>query len=608
MLRVFFCNLSCQNIQLKTACQILLILLFSSSVKAQQYYLRGEVTDESGNPLQNTTILLNRTGYVYKTGAYGSFGIITNQKIDTLTFSLDGYRSEKLVANADNYTNIKLKLLPANATNVRRVKLASLTKDLSKDEQRKWFAGDETYASIIENKFINAKKYPNTGLSLNVDRASYSNIRRFITLNSIVPPDAVRLEEMLNYFNLNYVEPPPQQVFDVRTTLTNCPWNEESQLYFVNLSSKKINLDTLPPSHLVFLIDISGSMDMTNRLPLLKSAFRLLVNNLREKDSVAIVVYGGITGIMLNTTSGSEKEKIFKAIDELTPGGNTPGESGIKLAYSVARNHFIKGGNNRVILATDGDFNVGLKTEGELDELISQHRESGIYLTCLGVGMGNYKDSKIQTLAKKGNGNFAYLDNFKEAEKVLLKEFTQTLYAVADDVYMEVDFNADYVKEYRLIGFDNRVGALKDSLSVIDGGEIGSGHSMVAVFEVVPTEISKRAVKENVYTGKMADIRIQYRLPNTNLQRFAAFESKFSYTDITKLSKCYQFSTAVIMFGSVLKESPYTKEINWSEILNIAEKSYNPDDINQAEFTKLIQQAKTLYSKVRKKKQGKVSD
>ena len=283
-----------------------------------------------------------------------------------------------------------------------------------------------------------------------------------------------------------------QMIFSVlKTTLSSCPWNADNQLFYINLSSKKLNLDTLPPSNLVFLIDISGSMDMPNRLPLLKSAFRFLVNNLRDKDSVAIVVYGGTIGTMLNTTSGGEKEKILKAIDELVPGGSTPGESGIKLAYSVARNHFIKGGNNRVILATDGDFNVGLKTEEELDELITQQRESGIYLTCLGVGMGNYKDSKIQTLAKKGNGNFAYLDNFKEAEKVLLTEFTQTLYAVADDVYMNVEFNPEYVKEYRLIGFDNKVGALKDSLSIIEGGEIGSGHSMVAMFEIVPTDINK---------------------------------------------------------------------------------------------------------------------
>lgn len=582
----------------------MLFLLAGLSINAQQFYLRGEVKDESGDPLQNVTMLVHRTGYIYKTGSYGTFGIITNQQVDTITFSLDGYRTEKVIVRAEQYNNVRLKILPSNVTNVRRDKLASMTKDMARDEQRKWFSGDESYASIVENRFVNARKFPSTGMSLNVDRASYSNIRRFITLKSFVPPDAVRIEEMLNYFNLNYNLPPGKNVFDVRTTLTSCPWNAENQLFYVNLSSKKINIDTLPPSNLVFLIDISGSMDMANRLPLLKSAFRLLVNNLRDKDSVAIVVYGGLTGIMLNPTSGSEKEKILKAIDELTPGGSTPGESGIRLAYRVARHHFIKGGNNRVILATDGDFNVGLKTDEELDELISQHRASGIYLTCLGVGMGNYKDSKIQTLAKKGNGNFSYLDNFQEAEKVLLKEFTQTLYAVADDVYMNVAFNSEYVKEYRLIGFDNRIGALKDSLSVIEGGEIGSGHSMVAVFEVVPTDNNKDAVRDNFTFGNFADIRIQYRLPNDSVHQHAQFASNFDYVPFNDLSRCYRFSAAVIMFGSLLKESSFTKDISWNEVLSLAENSSERSDQLQKEFISLVQQAKTLYTKVKKKKGG----
>lgn len=582
----------------------MLFLLAGLSINAQQFYLRGEVKDESGDPLQNVTMLVHRTGYIYKTGSYGTFGIITNQQVDTITFSLDGYRTEKVIVRAEQYNNVRLKILPSNVTNVRRDKLASMTKDMARDEQRKWFSGDESYASIVENRFVNARKFPSTGMSLNVDRASYSNIRRFITLKSFVPPDAVRIEEMLNYFNLNYNLPPGKNVFDVRTTLTSCPWNAENQLFYVNLSSKKINIDTLPPSNLVFLIDISGSMDMANRLPLLKSAFRLLVNNLRDKDSVAIVVYGGLTGIMLNPTSGSEKEKILKAIDELTPGGSTPGESGIRLAYRVARHHFIKGGNNRVILATDGDFNVGLKTDEELDELISQHRASGIYLTCLGVGMGNYKDSKIQTLAKKGNGNFSYLDNFQEAEKVLLKEFTQTLYAVADDVYMNVAFNSEYVKEYRLIGFDNRIGALKDSLSVIEGGEIGSGHSMVAVFEVVPTDNNKDAVRDNFTFGNFADIRIQYRLPNDSVHQHAQFASNFDYVPFNDLSRCYRFSAAVIMFGSLLKESSFTKDISWNEVLSLAENSLERSDQLQKEFISLVQQAKTLYTKVKKKKGG----
>lgn len=587
---------------MKAASHILFFLLFSSSLLSQQFYVRGEVKDESGNILQNVTILQHKTGYVFKSGTSGTFGIISNQQIDTFSFSYEGYRTEKLVVNADNYVNVRMKLAPATSSFIKRDKLSSLTIDLAKEDQKTWFSGDETYASLLENHFVNAKKFPTTGLSLSVDRASYSNVRRFITLNTLVPPDAVRIEEMLNYFNLNYTEPKAPALFNIETILTACPWNSQSQLYYINLSAKKINLDTLPPSNLVFLIDVSGSMDMPNRLPLLKSAFRLLVNNLREKDTVALVVYGGITGVMLHATSGNEKEKILKVLDELTPGGTTPGESGIKLAYSVAKNHYIKGGNNRVILATDGDFNVGLKTEAELDELISQHRESGIYLTCLGVGMGNYKDSKIQTLSRKGNGNFAYLDNFKEAEKVLMKEFTKTLYTVADDVYMNVAFNPEYVKEYRLIGFDNKVGALRDTTATIEGGEIGSGHSMLALFEINPTNACNDAIADEMKTGKFAEIILQYRQPNNPGLLKLTHECTFNFTPSNKLGKNFHFSAAVAMFGSLLRSSSFTKNTGWNEIISLAESSSTADDLLQQEFIALVQQAKLLYSKIKKRK------
>ncbi|MDP4262197.1 MAG: von Willebrand factor type A domain-containing protein [Bacteroidota bacterium] len=590
---------------MKTACHIFFCLIISSSTFSQQYYLRGEVKDEGGNALQNVTILNKRTGYVYKTGTLGTFGITSNQPRDTLSFSLDGYKPQKLVVIADTYLTVKLRPLPSSVINSRRYKLSSFVKNMQREEQRTWFAGDETYASIIENRFVDARRFPNSGVSLNVDMASYSNIRRFINLHSTVPPDAVRIEEMLNYFNIDYYEPPNNEIFNIKTMLTTCPWNPESRLYYIHLSSKKINLDTLPPSNLVFLIDISGSMDMTNRLPLLKSAFRLLVNNLRAKDSVAIVVYGGVTGTMLNTTSGAQKDTILKTIDQLTPGGSTPGESGIRLAYTVARNHFIKNGNNRVILATDGDFNVGLKSESELGELISQEKESGVYLTCLGVGMGNYKDSKIQTLAEKGNGNFAYLDNFKEAEKVLMKEFTGTLYAVADDVYMNVEFNPQYVKEYRLIGYDNKVGALTDSLAVIEGGEIGSGQSLISVFEVIPREQNQQT-GSNMAGSRFAQIRLQYKEPNKSLNDTTNYifnhVSSTELTPFDKIGQSYRFSAAVVMFGSMLRASPFVKNMTWNDVVSWAVASSDDKNILQQEFVSIVQQAKQLYSKDKKRK------
>lgn len=586
---------------MKTFTLIPILLAFNLTGLSQSYYIRGEVKNESGNELQNVKILQHSTKYVFKSGTYGAFGINTFRKIDTLSFSMDGYETQLVAVNAEKFVTIKLKLLPASAS-IRRNKLASVTKDLTRDAQRKWFTGDETYASIVENKFINADRFPSTGLALNVDKASYSNVRRFINMKSIVPPDAVRVEEMLNYFNDLYEPPPSSDLFSLRASLTDCPWNPAGQLYFVNVSSRKLQLESLPPTHLVFLIDVSGSMDMPNRLPLLKSAFKLLIQNLRAKDTVSMVIYGGVTGVKLNPTSGAEKDSIIRAIDELEPGGSTPGESGIQLAYRIARHHFIKGGNNRVVLATDGDFNVGLKTEDELDEMITQHRQSGIYLTCLGVGMGNYKDSKIQTLARKGNGNFAYLDNFQEAEKVLMKEFTQTLYAVADDVYMDVSFSDYYVKEYRLIGFDNKVGAIADSLSAIEGGEIGSGQTMMAAFEIIPTAAGQEAADRMFGEADFAALTMRYSHCGDTAQLSSVVKAPYTFTPYEQIDKKYKFATALIMFGSMLRHSAFTKTITWNDIIAMAYPAADINNINHKEFLDLLQRAKDLYAPGKKKK------
>jgi Ca-activated chloride channel family protein len=575
-------------------------LLITLPFYGQQFYLRGEVRDEKGNLLQNVNIRQQSTGYLFRTGNSGSFGITSKKESDTLVFSYEGFQKEEVIVKADKYLNLNLKLLPAIASSSRKNRLASLTKDLSRENQRKWYTGEETYTSLVENNFIETKKYPTTGVALNIDKASYSNVRRFVNLNLEVPPDAVRIEEMLNYFNFGYEPPVDNSVFKIKTTLTNCPWNRDNQLFFVNIFSKKLDLDSLPPSNLVFLVDISGSMDMPNRLPLLKSAFRMLAMNLREKDTVSIVVYGGAVGVLLFPTAGNEKEKIIKAIDEMEPGGSTPGESGIKLAYSVAKKHFIEKGNNRIILATDGDFNVGVQTEQELDELISRHRESGIYLTCLGVGMGNYKDSKIQTLARKGNGNFAYIDNSQEADKIIMKEFTQTLYTIADDASMNITFDPSLVKQYRLIGFDNKVGALADSTSEVEGGEIGSAQSVTVVFEIEPNFISGA----NVFSDHYATIKLHYKLPGDETQH--ELNEKFSYDPVPykEIEPMYRFVSSVIMFGTILKTSPFAKELTWGDVLFNASESANPTDPNQAQFVELVYKAKNFYTK-KKGRKGK---
>jgi Ca-activated chloride channel family protein len=577
---------------------------------AQKYYVRGEVKDEAGNPLQNVQILQHSTGYVFRSGTSGNFGITSNVLTDTFSFSLDGYKTEKRFVNANEYVRLGLKLLPPK-TGVQQERLVSFTSDLNISDRKNLIVGDETYTETIENHFVDAAKFPKAGLALNVDRASYSNIRRFLNQSALVPIDAIRIEEMLNYFSSNYQQPSMDKLFAASTQITPCPWSANHRLLHLKLNSQKLNVEDLPPSHLVFLIDVSASMDMPNRLPLLQSAFHLLVNNLRSKDSVSIVAYGGLTSVLVTALSGGEKDSLFKVIDGLTPGGSTPGESGIKLAYQVAARHFIKEGNNRVVLATDGDFNVGLKTEAELDEMISAKRQSGVYLTCLGVGMGNYKDSKIQLLAEKGNGNFAYLDSYQEAEKVLMKEFTQTLYSVADDVYLNVQFDSTMVKQYRILGFDNKATALKDSSSVIEGGEIGSGYTMEAIIEIEPTvkllntiagSTSAVAPADSITTS-IAQLQLQFRYPSDTTHRYYEFVVPAVMPSDSTSFKKYQFSNAVAYFGLLLRGSPYvpSKKTAWEDLLNLAIESADPTDKFQQEFIQLIQKGKELYGHKKKK-------
>ena len=576
---------------------IFLQLTFFTSAFCQ-YYLRGEIKDENNNPLSNARIVLHSNGRIYNSGNSGAFGIITSKKTDSITISIDGYHTQSVFLDASKYQFIIMKVLYASA-DVRKNRLLSFTKNLKAEDRENWSLSGETYSSLIENEFLNARKYPETGFAMHTDKAAYSNIRRFLHMGAVVPPDAVRTEEMLNYFNFGYTEPKKDSVFSFTSYFSGCPWNQDNQLLYLNVCAKKIDTAKIPPSNLVFLIDVSGSMDMPNRLPLLKSAFKLLVDNLREKDTISIVVYGSTTGVWLIPTSGKEKEKIRKAIEDLTPAGATPGESGIRAAYRVAKSQFMKGGNNRVILATDGDFNVGQSTEEELEKLITLHQQSGIYLTCLGVGMGNYKDSKLEVLAKKGNGNFAYLDNEKEAEKVLVKELTQTLYTVADDVYLNIQFNPKLVKEYRLIGYDNKVRALADTLNEVEGGEVGSGQSMMALFEITPS--FPPAVGNFYDKDGVAQVMVHYRNPTDSTDRISMYTCENAITEFEDLPLCYRFASSVTMFASLLKESKYSKKYSWNDAIILASQSQDENDPLQKEFVLMIEKAKRIYSKSRKR-------
>ena len=572
-----------------------------------QYYLRGEVRDEKNEYLQNVRIRLHSDKLIYYSGTTGGFGISSGKKVDTVTVSLDGFEPQTLAISADKYLEVSLKQLSANASK-NRPKLISITKDQRFTTKYNWFVSDESYFSLVENETVETAKFPNTGFSLNINKASYSNIRRFIGMKSVVPPDAVRLEELLNYFNLNYREPEKNEHFRIESAQSTCPWDADKRLLFLNVNARKVDLDKVPPSNLVFLIDASGSMDLPNRLPLVKAAFQLLVKNLRPVDTVSIVIYGGTVAVWMQPTSGAEKQKIITAIEELTAQGDTPGESAIRLAYTIAKRSFIPNGNNRVILATDGDFNVGETSEKALEDLITRERQTGVYLTCLGVGMGNFKDSKLETLAKRGNGNYAYLDDIREAEKVLVTEMTQTFYTVADDVFLNVHFNPELVKEYRLIGFDNKRDAIADSTGTLEGGEIGSGNSVMAIFEFQPLNSNDSLF--SLSAAALAEVSLRYTPAYSKAQKFLNHRCSAVITPFGSINRELQFATAVSMFGMKLRQSKYlpVKTADWDKITAITQGSYNPNEYLQKDFVALLENAKKLYVKSKSRKKKKDAD
>lgn len=537
---------------------------------------------------------------IYYSGGTGGFGIPSSHSYDSLILSADGFETRLLKIKTDVYQEIMLKALPTSVS-IQKQKLVSITLGSEGHIYPTAYYNNETYSNLIENDFIKAGSNRSTGFAMRIDKASYSNVRRFINQESKVPPDAVRIDEMLNYFNFNYNEPSLKNIFRIESQVTDCPWNKSHRLLFVNLSGKKLNLDKVPPSNFVFLIDVSGSMDLPNRLPLLKEAFQLLVKNLREKDTVSIVVYGGTVATWLQPTGGAEKQKIIKAIEELTAAGDTPGEAAIRSAYKLAESTFIKGGNNRIILATDGDFNIGQTNEKDLEELIAKERQTGVYLTCLGVGMGNYKDSKIEALAKKGNGNFAYLDDIREAEKVLVTEFTQTLYSIANDVYVSVQFNPDLIKEYRLIGYDNKRNVLAEKGTELEGGEIGARTGNTAIFEIVPATAD---TLQSLHLS-VANLTLHFRLPEDTTGQIMKYDCRQNYTAFDSVSKDLQFASAVTMFGLKLRESQYFPNTDWDVIKNIAASASTPGDYLQNEFVGLIDKCKVIYYEKKKKRKRK---
>lgn len=578
----------------------IIIFLVNSNQSLSQYYLRGIVKDEKGNAVGDIKFTLKSTNQVpYTNGLEGTFGLNISYVTDSMTVFAPGFETVTVFVSSKVYNTIFLKSNP-NDNTPNKKGLASKTDDYEYDATDLIEKHGESYSGLIENAFIKCAKNPETSFGLNIDRAAYSNIRRIINNQMVVPEDAVRIEEMLNYFDFKERENNTDK-FQCKTFLTTCPWNKNNHLLFINTDAPKIKLDSVPASNLVFLIDVSGSMERPNRLPLLQAAFKLLVDNLRPKDRVAIVTYGGGVEVELASTSGSNKLLIKNVIDSLYANGDTPGADAIKIAYAQAKKSFIYGGNNRVILATDGDFNVGQSTDKELEDIVAAQKNTGIYLTCIGVGMGNYKDSKLEGLAKKGNGNFAYLDDIQEAEKVFLQEFTKTIYAVAKDAYVKINFNKEVVNEYRLIGYDNKKDIVQEPNSVIGGGEVGSGHSSMAVFEI-------NLNRNYNFNQQIADILIEYK--KITKDEKVSLKNSATFTSIINIDSAnvqLKLATAICMYGSILKKSKYCKGFDFDDINTLLESSVSKSNTLQQEFLGLLKKSEEIYkiNKPKKKKKKK---
>lgn len=459
---------------------------------------------------------------------------------------------------------------------------------------------DESYSEFEENDFKTTQLAPLSTFSIDVDKASYSNVRRMINNGQNIQRDVVKIEEFVNYFTYDYPQPKGKHPFSITTEIDDTPWHAATKLVRIGLQGKSIAQDNLPASNLVFLIDVSGSMSSPNKLGLLKKAFKYLTNQLREKDKVAIVVYAGAAGVVLESTSGLHKQRIMEALDDLQAGGSTAGGAGINLAYKIAQQNFIKNGNNRVILATDGDFNVGASSDKDMKQLIEEKRKSGVFLTCLGFGYGNYKDSKLETLADKGNGNHAYIDNMQEAQKMFGKEFGGTLYTIAKDVKIQVEFNPNIVKGYRLIGYENRLLNDEDFIDdTKDAGELGSGHTVTALYEVVLQGTKSEYFKNipelkytqpqssNQYGDELLTVKFRYKKPDgdKSIEMVEVLNNKRAIYN----QQDFNFSSAVALLGMKLRKSKYCNNADYKAIIALAERGRGKDkDGYRAEFIRLV--------------------
>ncbi len=589
----------------------------------------GKITDAGdGSPLPGVNVLLKGSSTGAVSDVNGEYQIIVPATGGKLVFSFVGFVTQEVAVGARSVIDVAL---AADLTSLEEVVVTGISgrvPGVSRGERKRKADmhygapvyqqpqdyNTEEYEGIEENIFHDAANKPLSTFSIDVDAASYANVRRFISQGQRPPVDAVRIEELINYFDYDYEQPKGEDPFSIYTEISEAPWNTQHKLVHIGLQGKKISTEKLPPSNLVFLIDVSGSMADPSKLPLLKSSFKMLVEQLRDPDRVAIVVYAGAAGQVLPSTRGDDKRKILESLDQLEAGGSTAGGAGIRLAYEIARKNFVEGGNNRVILATDGDFNVGESSDQAMEKLIEQKREEGVFLTVLGFGMGNYKDSKMEVLADKGNGNYAYIDNILEAQKVLVNEFGGTLFTIAKDVKLQIEFNPARVQAYRLIGYENRL--LKDedfNNDKKDAGELGSGHTVTALYEVIPVGVKSnfhsidplkyqtQRKKDEVQYGdsdEIMTIKFRYKKPDGNTSKLLVHAVVDKQVPLAKSSDNFRWSAAVAAFGMLLRDSEYVKGYTWEDVAQLAGGARGRDEQGyRIEFINLVKSQGLLVSR-----------
>jgi len=582
--------------------------------------ITGIITDaNTGQPVAQASVHTKNGSYRTVSDTDGVFTLKIPVNIKSIVISAVGYETQEIGVEGKHHVTVSLKASQARLEEVvvagygitGRVAGIAVAKGMRRSRASNaapipQHFNTEDYDAISENKFLEALQNPLSTFSIDVDGASYSNVRRFLNMGQLPPAGSVRIEEMINYFHYSYPQPKKGVPFSVHSEVAECPWNDAHKLVMIGLQGKKIDVTELPPSNLVFLVDVSGSMMDENKLPLVKSSMKLLIEQLREQDRVSIVTYAGNAGLVLPSTSGDNKRMITDALEALEAGGSTAGGAGIRLAYDVARKNLVSGGNNRVILCTDGDFNVGVSSDAELERIIEQERKSGVFLTVLGYGMGNYKDNKMQKLANKGNGNHAYIDNINEARKVLVAEFGGTLFTIAEDVKLQVEFNPAIVQAYRLIGYENRILAKEDfNNDKKDAGEIGSGHTVTALYEVIPLGIRSEFIhtvdplkyQENKQTGtnggkEMMHVKIRYKDPRGEVSKL--LQHAVANDGSGTMSNNFRFAAAVAQYGMLLSNSEFRQNSSFASAIRLARESGNDEEGYRREFISLAKKAASM--------------